>query len=32
MCLALSNKKCEIEVTAFQKAEKLEAEAVLYLK
>jgi hypothetical protein len=29
---APSNKNCEIEVTAFQKIEKLEDEAVLYLK
>jgi hypothetical protein len=32
MRLIPSNKKCETEVTAFQKAEKVEADAVLYLK
>jgi hypothetical protein len=32
MCLTPSNKKCEIKVIAFQKAEKLEKEADLYLK
>jgi hypothetical protein len=32
MCLAPSSKKWETKVTDFQKAEKLEAEAAIYLK